>query len=66
MADETIYVERYQGQNVVDKGTFKTMDEAKAKVLAWVMAGAQPAEIICYAVRDIKFNVVRKIDLEFI
>lgn len=66
MVEETIYVERYQGQNIVDKGTFKTMDEVKTKVLAWIMAGAQPAEIVCYAVRDIKFNIVRKVDVEFV
>jgi len=60
-----IYIERHQGQAIVEREIVKTMDEARGKILAWIGTGVPPAEIICYVVQYIKFSVVQKTDIEF-
>jgi len=71
MADE-IHLERYQRQpegqaqpQIVDKATVDSLVAAKEKILAWIMAGAQEQDIICYVVRGVAFKVVKKLDIEF-
>jgi len=63
--EQQVYVERRQGQAVVEREVVKTLDEAKPKILAWILAGVQPAEIVCYIVQYVKFDAVKRIDIEF-
>ena len=60
-----IYVEHHQNQSVVERAVFSELEDAKQKVISMVASGTKQENIICYVVEDLKFNIIRKIDLEW-